>query len=110
MATIHSGIILIAFENYKAAASSFLITQSPALSINTLPAQPLQSHSFYQIITMKFSTMLVFPALAFGAATPKLPVSSIDPACLESITSVADCIKNLKPTGGAAALTDIATW
>ncbi|KAF5978538.1 hypothetical protein FCOIX_5803 [Fusarium coicis] len=58
---------------------------------------------------MKFSSMLVFPALALGAATPKLPVSSIHPACLESITSVADCIKNLKPTGGAATLTDIAT-
>ncbi|KAI1015427.1 hypothetical protein LB504_010986 [Fusarium proliferatum] len=57
---------------------------------------------------MKASTMLVFPALALGAATPKLPASSIDPACLESITSVADCIKNLKPTG-AAALTDVAT-
>ncbi|KAF5627699.1 extracellular dioxygenase [Fusarium sp. NRRL 25303] len=57
---------------------------------------------------MKVPTMLAFPALALGAATPKLPVSSIDPACLESITSVADCIKNLKPTG-AAALTDVAT-
>ncbi|CVL06851.1 uncharacterized protein FMAN_11945 [Fusarium mangiferae] len=56
---------------------------------------------------MKVSTMLVFPVLALGAATPKLPVSSIDPACLESITSVADCIKSLKPTG-AAALTDVA--
>ncbi|RKL32592.1 hypothetical protein BFJ72_g10535 [Fusarium proliferatum] len=57
---------------------------------------------------MKVSTMLVFPALALGAATPKLPVSSINPACLESITSVADCIKNLNSTG-AAALTDVAT-
>ncbi|SCV39754.1 uncharacterized protein FFB14_07298 [Fusarium fujikuroi] len=57
---------------------------------------------------MKVSTMLVFPALALGAATPKLPVSSIDPACLESITSVADCIKNLNPTG-TVALTDVAT-
>ncbi|KAF5606417.1 uncharacterized protein FSUBG_6024 [Fusarium subglutinans] len=57
---------------------------------------------------MKVSTILVFPALALGAATPKLSVSSIDPACLESITSVADCIKNLEPTG-AAGLTDVAT-
>ncbi|KAF5563619.1 mRNA-binding WHI3 [Fusarium phyllophilum] len=57
---------------------------------------------------MKVSAMLVFPALALAAATPKLPVSSIDPACLESITSVTDCIKNLKPAG-AAALTDVAT-
>ncbi|KAF5648563.1 hypothetical protein F52700_879 [Fusarium sp. NRRL 52700] len=57
---------------------------------------------------MKVSTILIFPALALGAATPELPVSSIDPACLESVTSVADCIKNLKPTG-AAALTDVVT-
>ncbi|KAF4500836.1 hypothetical protein FAGAP_2927 [Fusarium agapanthi] len=56
---------------------------------------------------MKVSTMLVFLPL-LSDATPKLPVSSIDPACLESLTSVTECIKNLKPTG-AAALTDVAT-
>ncbi|KAF5702000.1 mRNA-binding WHI3 [Fusarium globosum] len=55
---------------------------------------------------MKVSTMLVFPALALGAATPKLPVSSIDPACLESITSIADCVTKLKPTG-AVTNTDV---
>ncbi|KAH7194789.1 hypothetical protein ACKRZS_006258 [Fusarium odoratissimum] len=57
---------------------------------------------------MKASAMLVFPALALGAATPKLPVPSLDPACLQSITSISDCIKNLKPTS-AVALTDVAT-
>ncbi|EWY82897.1 hypothetical protein BFJ70_g26 [Fusarium oxysporum] len=57
---------------------------------------------------MKASIILVFPALALGAATPKLPVPSVDPACLQSITSISDCISNLKPTS-AVAITDVAT-
>ncbi|KAH7232237.1 uncharacterized protein BKA55DRAFT_695661 [Fusarium redolens] len=47
---------------------------------------------------MKAYAMLVFPVLALGAATPKPQVPSLDPACLENITSIFDCVSDLKPT------------
>lgn len=109
IAELHSKAIKMAVDNYKVTASSFPINSISCThnqhftNTNTSISRTLSNHHHEGLYHARF------PALALGAATPKLPVSSIDPACLESITSVADCIKNLKPTG-AAALTDVATW